>query len=328
MQRKRYFNLNIKHPNWESEPSAIEYWLQSRRQAPVFFGDDSVEDIMAGVIRTPLKTSAKNEMLRFLNITKTGKLENFDPIIVTIGSGFAWIYRLVGEPKSGERFVTPRKKKEALCDVPKFYEVDFIRENIPLAEVPYILSSMKANQAFSRSTFREIRSISGDERASYKGNIAAIESLTGWDPGFNIDPIECISSVEFETLVAKIFENNGFFVPAHRGGVLKDVDLFAYLENKNHNKLFDVSQDQGISIQLKLEVRNQDQRKHLARWLESSKTHFLITLETSPSKELQEFFNEGRYVTRDWVAAAVSRSPAVDHWLSRSTSWLPNPSWS
>lgn len=54
MLTRRYFNLNIKYPHWDGLSSAAEYWLRERRVAPVFFGFDSVEDIMAGVIKPPL----------------------------------------------------------------------------------------------------------------------------------------------------------------------------------------------------------------------------------------------------------------------------------
>ena len=321
MLTKRYFNLNIKHPLWDGASSAAEYWLRERRVAPVFFGFDSVEDVLSGVIKTPLKTRQKNELLEFLNLTRKAKLQKFDPIIVTISSGCAWIYRPVGEPKSGD-LLEFRRNEEMTSDIPKYYEVEFIGEDIPVSRTPYILASMKANEAFSRGTFREIRSGAEDDRASYRGNIAAIQSLIGWEPGFSIDRLECMSSVEFETLVSKLFESNGFFVPAYRGGVLRDVDLFAYLENEAENRLLNVGTQRTISIQLKMAVRSRGLRVQLGEWLRRSSENYLITLEDLPSSELKEYSNQGRYLTRDWIKSAVARVPAVDQWLSRSLNWL------
>lgn len=318
--KRRYFNLNVKHPHWGNVSSAADYWLGERRVAPVFFGSDSVEDVMSGVMRTSLKTRQRNELCEFLDLTKRALDEDFDPIIVTIGSGHVWIYRPIGEPNSGDKFEFLRKGEMA-SDVPKYYAVEFIADGIPISSVPYILASMKANQAFSRGTFREIRSVAADELASYRGNVAAIQSLIGWEPSFSVEPLECVSSVEFETLIAKLFESNGFFVPAHRGGVLKDVDLFAYLEDEAENRLLNVGQQRVLSIQLKIAARSKKTRIQLREWLQSSKKNYLITLESRPSVELQEFSDQGRYLTRGWVKSAVARSPAVDRWVSRSLQW-------
>lgn len=317
---RRYFNLNIKHPQWDKKPSAADYWLGERRVAPVFFGSDSVEDVNADVMKTSLKTQQRNELREFLTLTAKARKEHFDPIIVTIGSGHAWIYRPIGEPKSGDKFKFKRKEEWAF-DLPKYYEVEFIADGIPISSVPYILASMKANQAFSRGTFREIRSVAADELVSYRGNVAAIQSLIGWEPGFSVDPLECISSIEFETLIAKLFEGNGFFVPTHRGGVLRDVDLFAYLETDAENRLLDVGKRRVLSIQLKMAVRSKGARIQLGEWLQSSNENYLITLESRPSIELKEFGDQGRYLTREWVKSAVARSSSVDRWFSRSLQW-------
>jgi hypothetical protein len=323
--KRRYFNLNIKHPYWDKESSAADYWLRERRVAPVFFGFDSVEEVMSGVMKTSLETRQRNEMLEFLNLTKRAMVEKFDPIIVTIGSGHAWIYRPIGEPKSGDMFEFQRNGEMA-SDVPKYYAVEFIVDEIPVSSVPYILASMKANQAFSRGTFREIRSVAADELASYRGNIAAIQSLIGWELGFSVDPLECISSVEFETLIAKLFESNGFFVPAHRGGVLKDIDLFAHLESEAENRLLNVRKQRVLSIQLKIAVRSRSTRSQLGEWLQSSSGNYLITLESRPSAELKDFSDQGRYLTRDWIKSAVASAPFVDQWLSRSLKWVVSDS--
>ena len=279
---------------------------------------------MSDVMKASLKTRQRNELREFLNLTKDAMVEDFDPIIVTIGSGHAWIYRPIGAPKSGDKFEFVRNGEKTF-DLPKYYEVDFIVDGVPISSVPFILASMKANKAFSRSTFREIRSVAADELASYRGNVAAIQSLIGWDPGFSVDPLECIASVEFETLIAKLVESNGFFVPAHRGGVLKDIDLFAYLEREAENRLLKLGEQRVISIQLKLAVRSKGARSQLREWLHSSKENFLITLESRPSVELKEFSDQGRYLTRDWVKSAVARVPTVDRWLSRSLQWAVKP---
>lgn len=318
---RRYFNLNIKHPYWDEFSSAADYWLKERRLAPVFFGYDTVEEILSGAMKTQLRTQQKNELLEFLNITRLAEAQQFDPIFVTIGAGRAWIYRPKGFPKSGEIFEFLRNG-EVVYDIPKYYEVDFLEKNLSVSSIPYILASMKSNEAFSRGTFREIRSGNEEDKNSYRGNIAAIQSLIGWEPEFSVDRLECVSSIEFETLVSKLFENSGFFVPAHRGGGLNEVDLFAYLENERENRLIKIGDNRVISVQLKIAIRNRGLRLDLGQWLQRSSENYLITLEKQPSTELKDFANQGRYLTRDWVKSAVGKIPAVDQWLHRSLSWL------
>lgn len=276
---------------------------------------------MAGVIETPLNPRQTNEMLEFLRVSENAASEKFDPIIATIGSGSVWIYRPVGGPKSGDLFEFCRNDQLA-SDVPKYYEVEIIKQE-PVSSIPYILASMKANQAFSRNTFREIRAGAEDDQVSYRGNIAAIQSLIGWERGFHVDRLECVSSVEFETLVAKLFESHGFFVPAHRGGTLSNVDLFAYPENSSKNDLINIGSQQAISIQLKMAVRSRAFRIQLGNWLRASTENLLITLEDRPSPELIEFSRQGRYLTREWIRSAIARAPEVERWLSRSLNWLP-----
>ena len=73
--------------------------------------------------------------------------------------------------------------------------------------------------------YNEIMQIINEKK--YEGNIAAIKYLIGELNDFKIDPLKTLSSVQLETLVVKIFEKNGAFIPAWRGGTLKDIDIIA-----------------------------------------------------------------------------------------------------
>jgi hypothetical protein len=75
-----------------------------------------------------------------------------------------------------------------------------------------------------------MRTFSRLEPIKHYGNCKALNfMLTGITP--EVDSFEhylrCLSSMEFETLIAKIFEEQGYFVPAYRGGTLRRYDLFA-----------------------------------------------------------------------------------------------------
>jgi hypothetical protein len=93
------------------------------------------------------------------------------------------------------------------------------------------LAGINSNAYIGRGTFREITHI---------GNIYAI-CATLRIPYPNLDTsktyfqklLGCLSSVELETLTAKIFEANGCFVPAYRGGTIKDIDLFIHNHSNN-----------------------------------------------------------------------------------------------
>jgi len=123
------------------------------------------------------------------------------------------------------------------------------------------LSSIKSNSFLGRGTFREI---SGREK-SYNGNIRAIEFLS--DKKFKrikVDSFEdflcCLSSLEFETLVAKIFEEGGFFVPAYKGGFIKDFDLI--IKNIQTNSIPILNENvlpgKTVTIQVKLSMNQVD----------------------------------------------------------------------
>jgi len=84
-----------------------------------------------------------------------------------------------------------------------------------ITAVPAILASITSNAYYYSGTFREIKD---------SGNIKAIEAIKDGNVSCiaQKDPcnlLECLSSFELETLIAKLLEENGCFVPAYRGGI-------------------------------------------------------------------------------------------------------------
>lgn len=167
---------------------------------------------------------------------------------------------------------------------------DFAFPNIPL-----ILSSMSASAYFYTGTFREI---------SDAGNVVALKCLLGdCDDDINLDAqglIRCLSSIELETLVAKIFEAAGCFVPAYMGGVLRDIDIIAKNTTDKDITVFDclVKGGGAVSVQVK-------------------RTSQL----TQPPRGCDYLLVGDRHANA--LLAEVRRHPSTDRWFSNLVSWLP-----
>jgi hypothetical protein len=106
--------------------------------------------------------------------------------------------------------------------------------------------------------------------------------------------------------VAKLLEEAGLFVPAYKGGFMKDIDLMA---TNDSNEAIDlgglhVPSRMTRTIQVKLHAEKLD----LAR----GNADFLIT--GSPS-------NQSACFGRDWLNAQLNKSPRTSDWFHRSTKW-------
>jgi len=335
----KFFNLNIKHKYHCFDPklSAAEYWLNDKNAAPIFYGEDSCEAILSG--RSKIQKKYTKIVNKFLTITT---LEDIKPIFVTIDSGFLWIYEPIGRPIDGERIGFNKSKTVNAVhgsyeeyDLPKFYEIKHLIEKQPISRVPYILAAMKSSQAFAQGTFYPIgENIDGDRTHRYDGNLAALLVLLK-DVDFvrqefnkmSIDPLHCLSSVELETLLAKIFEANECFVPAHRGGVLKDVDLFVNTSKDTQISGIASGSSDRLSIQIKLKIsKNKNEIQELGQFLGNSKNHYLITSEDEYEIGLESYKINGQYLTAEWIRNQVAKNKSVQKWFDNSVEWLPKES--
>ncbi len=316
----RYFNLNIKHPLFDSmmneETTRIgtaAHWLDKNSKAVVYFGLETVQSIK--------KAKKPIEAFNFIQLGEN-TAEWLTSFIVTIQNGHIWIFNPVGQVEDGDEISFKRPKSDKTeTDILKIMPIKVL-PGFPkkVSQVPLILASMRVNQAFSRNTFREI------DAEKYKGNIAAIQSVIqgkDWQTGFKVDPLECLSSIELETLVAKLFEAHGCFVPAYKGGFLADVDLFVTprsrvdlagtcLDPTNCD-----SDERTWSIQIKL---TEEKDKRLDDWLQS-KRHLLVTL--SESVDMRQPSYSSRHLSRKWFRDALAQTPSVNEWLKESLAWLP-----
>ena len=65
------------------------------------------------------------------------------------------------------------------------------------------------------------------------------------------ETLSLLGSVELETLIARIFDEHHFFVPAHHGGTMQDADLFAHNDTSETIKLSNLIVPGRSSISIK-----------------------------------------------------------------------------
>ncbi len=323
----KFFNLNIKHNSFifDENKSTAEYWLEERRRAPIFFGNFTCEDFLLSKVK--LKPQSHKVVQKFLTIKND---LNIKPIFITLNSGFILIYELTNGPFNDENIFFSRNGK-GCNDIPKYYEVNFLKQKVPFSKIPYILASIKSNQAFAQGTFYPIgENLDGISNSKYDGNRAAIvtilkDILQSDYQNLSIDPLNCLSSVELETLISKIFEAKSCFVPAHRGGVLKDIDLFVYPKTNIEISGIDYSTIDSINIQIKLSTSESgNSLAELKSFLTQSKNNLLITSEQQPHPKLIEFSFSGQYLTSSWIKDQISQYESVSSWFKQSLIWLPD----
>lgn len=317
----KYYNLNIKIPNKQKDGHSLAIkFLKERKAAPIFFGETTPDQLIAGDVR--YNSKAVNEAKEFISLNSKSSQAR----LVTIDSGFIWIYRIIGQLEFGIEWsfeIEAKPQNEKV--IPKYYRIEMIKEIPITAETPYILAAMKSSQAFARGTFTEINK----NGRKYDGNIAALRCILNETANMAcIDPLRCLSSVELETLVAKIFEAQNAFVPAYRGGVLKDVDVLVDLDGASPSIKHEFGGIEGsnIEIQVKVDISDTSDVASLREFLED-KSHVLITAESKPHKKLEQFYEQGNYKTSSWLHEQVEKFSSVRTWLERSLKWLPKHLW-
>jgi hypothetical protein len=314
IKKIEYYNLNIKLNNQLKHNNNIQlqnlfdaaHNLEKMNRAPIFFGDYEHEDYTNAKKNKKklgdFNTKQLNEACEFINLYK----ENKEAIIITIGDEKIWIYKIKDQIKNGNIEFGHR---------PKYYDIE-IKKDPKIEDVPYILATMKTNQAFSRNTFRKI-----DEK-KYEANIAAIKSLIGELNDFKIDPLKSLSSVQLETLIAKIFEKNKAFIPAWRGGTLKGIDIIAEFEKNIPDNLFKVKiQEKKIKIQVKIQLNDKNKLEEIEKNLKKP-NFFLITAEDGPLKELEKY-HEKNYLTSKWLKKQIYNYDEIKKWYEECIKWLP-----
>gem|GEM_PF-3541188 len=189
----------------------------------------------------------------------------------------------------------------------KVMPVDIIVSR-PISDVPLILAGINANTYLNRGTFREI---------THGGNLWGILRVLNWphpaewvekDKGTPEALFRCLASVELETLVAKLFEAAGCFVPAYRGGSIKDIDLFA--QNSGATEIVLGSLVIPVGRRCTIQIKGQSWEKPCP-----TSVDYLICSGNASHVEILD---------GHWLFESIRRFPQVSGWLKQSLSWLPS----
>lgn len=182
-------------------------------------------------------------------------------------------------------------------DYVKLLPVELIKE-FSVCNIPAVLSGITSNTYFYTGTFREITD---------PGCLAAIDYLMGKSIGFikritNMDFWQCLGSVELETLIAKIFEEKGCFVPAYRGGTKKDIDIVAHNETESDIEVGHIKLEKGKAISIQVKRKCPDNSP-------PEGCDYLVS------------FSDANHTKA--ILEALKTTPKTLKWLRRSLQWLP-----
>lgn len=187
-----------------------------------------------------------SDVIKFINTFKTS--ENDDAILVSTGTGidgidYFYIYQKISslEEITSVKVDSKYYKNCNYIDKAIGFEIKLLKK-IKVAECPLVLATIKSNTRLTMGTFKSIENPRQPDSHlnSYFGNIKAIEYILNAQKNkVKLDSfaeyLECLSPIEFETLIAKIKEEEGYFVPAYKGGMLKDYDLICRKDNLQEN---------------------------------------------------------------------------------------------
>ena len=180
-------------------------------------------------------------------------------------------------------------------------------KKIKVVECPLVLATIKSNTRLTMGTFKSIEDPNNPDSHmnSYYGNIKALEYiLHDKKEKVSVDSfaeyMECLSPIEFETLIAKLKEEEGYFVPAYKGGMLKDYDLICKRDSRQEN------------IQIKLNLSKDTYNKY--------KKKGLIIYCVSKSEKIVD----PTVTIYNWqdIEKQINKSPNTKKWLSQTLDWV------
>jgi hypothetical protein len=227
-----------------------------------------------------------------------------------------WVLQPTGPVVEGENFIGRNGKAQRTKLMPVTV---LVRK--PITQVPHLLASMASNAYWSRGTFREIG------RAAPPSD--GVQPWDSWQHQLAIElqlaegirqlrrPMPTdgalllfLSSVELETVVAKVFEEAGCFVPAYRGGTMADLDIFAHNDTARAIKIGD--QVLAPSATLPIQVKS---------WMREPPRVVEGVLSVSLNLHRKD-------IGKGWDASTlwqmIESSPLTLAWLQRSLAWHPD----
>ena len=304
----KYYYLQIKE-GYKPFFDCVDKWLDKNHFAAIF-SLNSIDEFLSD--KKGLSKDSKN-------FVKTFYENKEESILVSIGSkeennkksDYLYIYKKSGKISEykglSAKYKVDISHYKTKPDIVIGFPITLIAE-IPVVKAPLVISTIKSNQYLSRGTFKELwkRPIKDDPEStfnSYFGNRKAIDYLiTG--KSVQVDNfeqyLECLSSIEFETLIAKIKEEQGYFVPAYKGGSFKDYDILCFKKNKEEY------------IQAKLNLS-----KDTFKDYKDIKDLNIYCVHSEVDKQkYQNIFNY------EDIQKQLESCPKTKEWLKRSLNWV------
>ena len=298
----KYYLLQIKEgPHGGPFYDTVNKWI-SAGYAAVFTKDP------LGKIGTNPVSADVEKFIELFNST-----QNDDSIILSIGedetsTDSLYIYQKDG-PLEEITSLSVDKKNYKTCnyvDNAIGFKIKLLKK-IKVVECPLVLATIKSNTRLTMGTFKSIEDPNNPDSHmnSYYGNIKALEYiLHDKKEKVSVDSfaeyMECLSPIEFETLIAKLKEEEGYFVPAYKGGMLKDYDLICNKDGRQEN------------IQIKLNLSKDTYNKY--------KKKGLIIYCVSKSEKIVD----PTVTIYDWqdIEKLINKSPNTKKWLSQTLDWV------
>ena len=298
----KYYLLQIKEgPHGGPFHDTVNKWI-SAGYAAVFTKDPR------GKIGTNPVSADVEKFIELFNST-----QNDDSIILSIGedetsTDSLYIYQKDG-PLEEITSLSVDKKNYKTCnyvDNAIGFKIKLLKK-IKVVECPLVLATIKSNTRLTMGTFKSIEDPNNPDSHmnSYYGNIKALEYiLHDKKEKVSVDSfaeyMECLSPIEFETLIAKLKEEEGYFVPAYKGGMLKDYDLICKRDSRQENI--------KIKLNLSKDTYNKFSKKGLLiYWV--SKSEKIV----DPTVTI--------YNWQD-IEKQINKSPNTKKWLSQTLDWV------
>ncbi|MDY3886056.1 MAG: hypothetical protein SOZ24_02245 [Treponema sp.] len=298
----KYYLLQIKEgPHGGPFHDTVNKWISSGYAA--VFTKDPLDKIGTNPVSADVE--------RFIELFNT--TQNDDSIILSIGedetsTDTLYIYQKNG-PLEEITSLSVDKKNYKTCnyvDNAIGFKIKLLKK-IKVVECPLVLATIKSNTRLTMGTFKSIEDPNNPESHmnSYFGNIKALEYILK-DKKEKVsvnsfaEYLECLSPIEFETLIAKLKEEEGYFVPAYKGGMLKDYDLICKKNGQQEN------------IQIKLNLSKDTYNKY--------KKKGLIIYCVSKSEKIVD----PTVTIYDWkdIEKQINKSPNTKKWLSLTLDWV------
>ena len=308
---EKYFllNINIEGKNKIGEQLDADKWLDTESGkgiATIFYTEHSLADI-----RNNKDDKFSTDYDGGLFVKEFDGRINNNARIVSIGKKHLYIYKQLGElgDLKGDEFELEKRERKTQIHPPKGFKIKMIAKE-SLKHCPLVLVTIKSNQWMARGTFKEIK----DDNPLLFGSYLAMNYLIGGSKkqqevaDFR-EYLQCLSSIEFETLIAKIYESKGYHVPAYKGGFMKNFDLFCTKDGEG-----------TVSLQIKLYLKS----KHAKIIKEFNDTLFYCVNSEIKNKSITNIRNHSD-ILDDLNNLKEKEREKVKRWLEKTLDWVkPN----